>query len=134
MVRLYTKYRNFILYGLIGGLCTLVDIGVYYLLGHTNLHYLLANIISYNCGIIASFFLNRRYNFKVKDRAVRRFISFYLISMSGMVACEGILWLLVDGFGLNSLLSKIIATVLVGLAQFLYVRRFTFKKSASNNE
>ena len=67
MVRLYTKYRNFILYGLIGGLCTLVDIGVYYLLGHTNLHYLLANIISYNCGIIASFLLNRRYNFKVKD-------------------------------------------------------------------
>lgn len=132
MVQIYSKYRHFILYGFIGGVCTLVDIGVYYLLGHTSLHYLAANVISYNVGIIFSFFLNRHYNFKVKDKAVSRFCSFYLISLIGMALCEGMLWMLVDGFGMNSLLAKVLATFFVGLVQFLCVKRITFKKSVAN--
>ncbi|MBR4135465.1 MAG: GtrA family protein [Bacteroidales bacterium] len=134
MHQIYSRYRNFILYTCIGGVCTLVDIGVFYLLQHTPIHYLIANIISYNCGIIVSFFLNQRYNFKVKDKTASRFFSFYMVSLLGMIICEGVLWLLVDGCHLNSLLAKVLATIFVGLMQFLYVKRFTFKKSAARIE
>ena len=124
MSNIYNHHRNFILYGLIGGICTLVDI----------IHYLLANVISFNCGIISSFFMNRHYNFKIKDKTASRFLSFYLISMIGLGICEVLLWLFVDGFHLNNLLSKFIATILIGVAQFICVKHFTFKKSASNIE
>ena len=134
MSNIYNHHRNFILYGLIGGICTLVDILVFYLLQLTNIHYLLANVISFNCGIISSFFMNRHYNFKIKDKTASRFLSFYLISMIGLGICEVLLWLFVDGFHLNNLLSKFVATILIGVAQFICVKHFTFKKSASNIE
>ncbi|MBO4488755.1 MAG: GtrA family protein [Bacteroidales bacterium] len=134
MSKLYSQHRNFILYGLIGGICTLVDFLVFYLLQKAGVHYLLDNVISYHCGIICSFFMNRHYNFKIKDKTATRFISFYLISLLGLVVCEMLLWLFVDGFNLNNLLSKLLATILVGIAQFICVKHFTFKKSASNIE
>ncbi|MCR4964682.1 MAG: GtrA family protein [Bacteroidales bacterium] len=134
MNKIYSKHRNFILYGLIGGICTVVDIAIFYLLQITEMHYLLDNIISYNIGIILSFFLNRHYNFKIKDKPKTRFLSFYLISLLGLGLCEVLLWIFTDGLHINSLLSKIIATIIVGVFQFICVQRITFKKAASKIE
>lgn len=125
---LYTKYRNFVLYCLIGVVNTGVDFGIFALLDWTGLYFIIAHIISYHCGVFCSFFLNRYYNFKVKDKVVQRFLSFYASSMVAMALSAGLLYLFVTVVGMQHLLSKLIATILIVVCQFLFVKYFTFKK------
>lgn len=125
---LYKKYRNFILYCVIGVINTGVDLGVFSLLCYTGLHYLIANIISYHCGILCSFLLNRFINFKIKDKPVRRFLSFYGISLVAIAASEGMLYLFVSVLGLPSIVAKLISMVIIAICQFLFVKHFTFRK------
>lgn len=125
---LYQKYRNFILYCLIGVINTGVDFGIFALLDHSGLYYIAAHIISYHCGIFCSFFLNRYYNFKVKDKPAQRFLSFYAISLVALAASAALLYLFVDILQLPHLLGKLFATAIIVVCQFLFVKHFTFKK------
>lgn len=124
---LLQKYRNFILYCCIGVINTGVDFGVFALLNHIGLHYLIANIISYHCGIICSFLLNSNINFKVTDKPLRRFLSFYGISLVAIAISEGLLFLFVSVLSLNSLIAKVISMVIIAIGQFIFVKHFTFK-------
>jgi putative flippase GtrA len=125
---LWAKHRNFILYCIIGVVNTGVDFGVFTLLRWSGLHYLLANVISYHCGIVCSFFLNKYYNFKVHDKTVKRFLSFYAISLVAVCVSEGLLFLFINVFSLNDLIAKLISMVIIAIGQFLFVKTFTFKK------
>lgn len=124
---LLQKYRNFILYCCIGVINTGVDFGVFALLNHIGLHYLIANIISYHCGIICSFLLNSNINFKVTDKLLQRFLSFYGISLVAIAISEGLLFLFVSVLSLNSLIAKVISMVIIAIGQFIFVKHFTFK-------
>jgi putative flippase GtrA len=112
----------------IGVINTGVDFGVFTLLRYTGLHYLIANIISYHCGIVCSFFLNKYYNFKVEDKSVKRFISFYSISLIAICVSEGLLYLFISVCSINDLIAKLISMVIIAVGQFLFVKHFTFKK------
>lgn len=125
---LLQKYRNFILYCCIGVINTGVDFGIFALLDWAGLYYIIAHVISYHCGIFCSFFLNRYYNFKVKDKPMHRFLSFYVSSLVAMALSAGLLYLFVTAFGLPHLLGKLFATALIVICQFLFVKYFTFKK------
>mgnify|MGYP003296928258 CR=1 FL=1 len=124
---LLQKYRNFILYCCIGVINTGVDFGVFALLNYIGFHYLIANIISYHCGIICSFLLNSNINFKVTDKPLRRFLSFYGISLVAIAISEGLLFLFVSVLSLNSLIAKVISMVIIAIGQFIFVKHFTFK-------
>ena len=125
---LYTQHRNFVLYCMIGVINTGVDFGIFALLDHSGLQYLIAHIISYHCGIFCSFFLNRYYNFKVKDKTGRRFLSFYGASLVALALSAALLYLFVDLAAMPHLLGKLLATVIIVVCQFLFVKHFTFKK------
>ena len=125
---LWTRFRELILYGLIGGFCAALDFGVYTLLGLW-IPYLWANVISVHCGIFTSFFLNRSLNFKVKDKTPLRFTIFYLVGLSGLALSEGLIWLLASQFAWNPILAKLLTVFVVALYQFLLNKFITFKKS-----
>ncbi|MCF0199907.1 MAG: GtrA family protein [Bacteroidales bacterium] len=127
---LYRRFRNLILYGLIGGFCSALDFGIFTLLCHFGiLPYLWANIVSTHAGIFTSFFLNRSYNFKVKDKAPLRFASFYLVGLVGLGISEGMLYLMVNVAGWNELLCKLCSIAVVALIQFILNKFITFKTS-----
>ncbi|MBQ9597923.1 MAG: GtrA family protein [Bacteroidales bacterium] len=125
---LWSRFRELILYGLIGGFCAALDFGVYTVLGLW-IPYLWANVISVHCGIFTSFFLNRSLNFKVKDKAAQRFTIFYLVGLSGLALSEGLIWLLASQFAWNPILAKLLTVFVVALYQFLLNKFITFKKS-----
>ncbi len=127
IIKLYYKFREIILYGVIGGFCSLLDLIIYTLLGFV-MPYLYANIISVHCGIICSFILNRQFNFKVKDRTSLRFIIFYLVGLSGLGISEAILYFIAEEAGCNYIITKLIALVVVALYQFILNKFITFKK------
>ena len=117
--QLYYKYRNFILYGIIGGFCATLDFVIYSGLCYVNMNHLWANIISTHCGIFCSFLLNRSYNFKVKDKTGLRFLSFYIIGLIGLALSEGLLFLMVNMAGWNKYIAKFITVFVVAVFQFV---------------
>ena len=126
--QLYSRFRNLILYGLIGGFCAGLDFAIYTLLCHFEvMPYLWANVISIHVGIFCSFFLNRSFNFKVKDKTPLRFLSFYIVGLIGLAISEGILYLMVDWAQWNELVSKLVSIVVVALVQFCLNKFITFK-------
>lgn len=123
-----SKHKNFILYCLIGVINTSVDFGIFALLDYAGLQYIIAHIISYHCGIFCSFFLNRNYNFKVKDKPSQRFLSFYSAALVALALSAALLYLFVEVASLHHIVSKLIATAIIVVCQFLFVKHFTFKK------
>lgn len=127
--QLYSRYRDLILYGIIGGFCAALDFGLYTLLGLL-MPYLWANVISVHTGILCSFLLNRNYNFKVKDHIAHRLTVFYLVGLMGLALSELLIYLMATGYGMNYIIAKLITVVIVALCQFLLNKFITFKKFA----
>lgn len=124
----WPKVRELVLYGIIGGGCAALDFGIYTMLCLA-VPALVANVISVHCGIICSFFLNRHFNFKVKDKAVMRFVSFYLVGLAGLAISEGLIYVFMNKIGLDHIVSKLITVVVVAIFQFVLNKFLTFKKS-----
>ena len=122
------SFRTFIFYGIIGCFTSTLDFVVFtFLSRYVDLYYLLANCISVLVGIITSFFLNRTYNFKVKDKIVRRFSLFLTVGLCGLVLSNAILWIGIDKMGENSSFVKLLSIVLVVSFQFLLNKYVTFR-------
>lgn len=127
---LYNKFRNLILYGVIGGISSGLDFTVYTLLVNVvEFHYLISNICSVLVGIATSFTLNRRYNFKVKDQTKRRFFIFLFVGISGLLLSSLILYICIQELRIDELLSKLLSIVLVVFIQFILNKNITFKNS-----
>lgn len=130
---LYHKFRHLILYGIIGSFSSTLDFLIYTLLVQVfGIQYIVSNCISVLGGITTSFILNRNYNFKVKDHAKRRFSIFLTVGLCGLLMSNIILYLCIDVWSMDKLMSKLLSIVLVVLFQFLINKYFTFKPS--NNE
>lgn len=127
---IYQRSRNLILYGIIGGFCSALDFVIYTLLCHFDvLPYLWANVISVHIGIFTSFVLNRQLNFKIKDKIHQRFLSFYLVGLTGLGISSLMLYLMVDYAHWNEIVCKLITIVIVALVQYFLNKYITFKPS-----
>ena len=130
---LYKKFHHLVLYGIIGSFSSGLDFLIYTLLVQlVGLQYIVANCISVIAGISTSFYLNRNYNFKVKDHTKRRFSIFLTVGLCGLVMSNLILYLCIDNLGMDKLISKLLSIVLVVFFQFLVNKYLTFKPT--NNE
>ena len=125
--QLYRNHPRFIRYMIFGIISTGVEFLAYVLL-YKFIPYLSANIIAFHLGVVCSFILNRKFNFKKEDKTVLRFASFYLIQVVCLVLNTLILYLLVDVFHLNAILAKAISILLTALIPFFLNRDITFGK------
>ena len=125
---LLRQNQKIIKYGIIGCICVGIDFLVYWLLVQiVKMPYLYANVISVHCGIFTSFFLNRHFTFKVKNKTLLRFISFYIIGLIGLAISSGMLIFLVEMLKLNELISKALTVFVVALIQFLLNKYISFR-------
>lgn len=127
---LYSKFRNLILYGIIGCCSSGLDFLLYTLFVSVfGWHYILSNCISVLAGITTSFTLNRNFNFKVKDKTKKRFAIFLTVGLCGMMLSNLILYVCISMMSLNKIVSKLLSIVLVVFFQFLVNKYVTFKPS-----
>lgn len=125
---LYYKFRDLILYGIIGCCSSSLDFLIYtFLVSYININYLIANCISVLAGIVTSFTLNRKYNFKVKDKTFKRFAVFFTVGVCGMILSNIILYVCIDILVFDELISKLLSIIFVVLIQFILNKYVTFK-------
>lgn len=116
-------------YVLIGVLGIVVDFGIYTILTHLKMNVEIANIISSTCGIINNFLWNYYTNFKVHDRMILRFISYFIVGQITTVFTTVSLFIFVTKLGYPHLIVKAIATFVATLIQFVINKVVTFRKA-----
>lgn len=127
LYNLALKHRNLILYGLIGSFAASIDYLLFFVFTDiAELHYLLSNVISVTAGITISFLLNRKYNFKVKDKPFVRFLVFITVGVFGLLLSSALLFVLYETLGIHPMLSKLLSIVVVVLLQFIANKHITF--------
>ena len=128
------RFRTLILYGIIGSFSSFLDFIIYTLLtGYVGLFYITANCISVLMGITTSFTLNRKYNFKVKDKTGKRFLIFLTVGLCGLLMSNLILYVCIAHLQYNTTLSKVLSIILVVFMQFLINKYITFKQTRQPN-
>ena len=104
--------KEFIKYAFVGGLCTLLDFVILYLLTTLGgVHYLVSSAISFALGVILNYVLCTYWIFsihRVKRHSVE-FVYYVLISLVGLGLNTLLMWLFTDRMGMWFMLSKLIA-------------------------
>jgi putative flippase GtrA len=121
--------NQLVLYCICGGLGVGTDYGVYLLLVSGGVGYQAANVAGYLAGTLLSFFLNRRITFGVRSRVMRRLVLFFGVAAVGFSASALMLWLLVDGAGMDARIAKLLTLPVVVAIQFTLNRRITFAET-----
>jgi len=128
-MNIFKKFNHFILYGIIGGISAGLDFVIFTGLVYAGFNPILTNILSIHCGIFCSFLLNRYFNFKIKDKTIIRFLSFYFIGLLGLGLSTFLLWLLTSLMFWDVLGAKLFTIVVVAILQFILNKYITFRKS-----
>ena len=122
--------KRFLFYSLIGVSGVAVDFLLYYFLYDVlKIDYQTSNFISTSLGITNNFILNSKYNFKVVDNYLKRFIKFYLVGMFGLLLTAAILYISVDVFGGDAIVTKALSIIVVVVVQYTLNKKISF----SNN-
>ncbi len=108
-------------YLVVGGTCTIIDIGLLYILTeYVGLYYLLAAALSFTTGVTLNYFLCTGWIFeksKIKNKGVEIAL-YFIISIIGLLINIIVIWLLTNFFILHFMLSKIMATALTLIWNF----------------
>ena len=123
-----TFLKLFIFYSIFGGMGVLTDFLVYSSFIVLKINYQLANLFGYFCGGVVSYILNLKYNFKVDDQILKRFYKYLIIAIIGYFISVLILYMMVDIYMIDVIISKIITLIFVVLIQFNLNKKYTFKK------
>lgn len=133
MKNLYNRYKEIIHYIIFGGLTTVVNIVVFFLLeSGLSWPYLWANGIAIVAAVLFAYITNKLFVFESKTNTVwavflefLRFISFRLLSgVIDMLA----MWLLVDGLGQDTDFSKILTQFIVVVLNYIFSKLYIFNK------
>lgn len=127
LVRLLNS--SFVKYALVGVVGLVVDMGLFYLFHEMmGINYIASNIMSSSLAVVNNFILNSLFTFKVKDKLLYRFISFYSIALAGMALSSGMLAVMIDVLQMNSMVSKAISVFFVALIQYYVNKKLTFSE------
>lgn len=124
------SFLQFFRYIFVGGLATVVDWGVLYVLTELGVYYIISSIISFFAGLIANYLLSKLLVFKaseVKVGAVMEFVGYAIIGAVGLGFTVLIMYLLTDCLHLYYMLSKVIATVIVLLWNYIARKKILYR-------
>jgi putative flippase GtrA len=128
MIKKLSRYKQFIVYSLIGFSGVLIDLTLFYLLFSIfQIEKNTANILSTTTGITNNFLWNAFSNFKVTDKLAKRFLSFYTVGIIGILITMLIFYMFVDIFKFDTFLVKTASIFIVVFVQYNLNKTISFK-------
>lgn len=113
---------QFFRYAFVGGFAALVDWGVLWLAERLGAHYQIAAIFGFFAGLAVNYLLSKRLVFQVEKAragAGGEFAGYALIGAVGLAITMGLMHVFTEWVGLYFMLSKIIATLIVLIWNFV---------------
>lgn len=115
---------------IVGGIATIIDWIIYYLFYKIlNFDPLVANIFSFSVSVIYNYVASVKWVFIVNKSKTKKkmFIEFMIFSIIGFILTELLLWLFIDLINMNEMISKIVATIIVMIFNFITRKIFLEK-------
>lgn len=115
-------FLQFFRYAFVGGFASLVDWGLLFLFETLGLHYLAAAVVGFVGGLVTNFLLSKKLVFQAEEARVQvggEFIGYAVIGLIGLGITMMLMYLLTDLCHLYFMLSKIIATFIVLVWNYL---------------
>lgn len=140
MKEIYIKYKEIINYLIVGGLTTVVSLGVYYFCVLTFLdpqkpvQLQIANIISWIAAVTFAYFTNRKYVFESDDpNMLREGAAFFASRIGTLLMDMGTMFLLVTLMGINDKIAKLVVQVIVTVGNYLFSKLLVFRKKPNQD-
>ena len=120
-------------FGLVGFLCFFIDYGIMVFLTEiAGVHYLLSSGISFTVSVIVNYILSLTYVFETENgNRVKEFVIFVVLSVIGLGINQLLMWFCVDILGIFYMISKIGATAVVMVYNFV-TRKVVLEKKTEN--
>ena len=135
---LYRQYREQVNYLIVGGLTTVVSLATYWLcvnsfLNPANpLQLQVANVISWICAVTFAYFTNRRFVFFSREQnRLKEAGKFFLSRVTTLGMEMGTMALGVSVLGINDKVVKVVAQVLIIIANYVLSKLLVFRKKES---
>lgn len=127
MNKLKNLIAQIIKFGFVGGTAFVIDFGVLWLLTEfAGVHYLLSNCIAFTVSVIYNYILSVYWVFDVSNKHSKttELIVFVVLSVIGLGINQLIYWLCVEFASVHYLISKIVATAVVMVYNFVTRKMF----------
>jgi len=121
VVRQGTKYI------IVGGVCTLADIAVlYFLTRYIGINYLISSILSFSVGVVINYFFCVMwiFDFRTIQNRTHEFLCYLAISLVALGINTFVIWVLTAFFAFYFLISKIFASIITLIYNFLIRKYF----------
>ncbi|SEM70163.1 Putative flippase GtrA (transmembrane translocase of bactoprenol-linked glucose) [Ligilactobacillus sp. WC1T17] len=131
MKKIIQKHQSFIAYAFFGVLASGVNLLVFHILyQNLDFNYLIANVISYICGMLVTFFTNKKMVFHSAydsfTKVAKEFVSFCNVRLLSFLLDNFIMVVGIEFLPLNADLLKIFDQMLVGLLNYYFSKWFIF--------
>ena len=138
---LYVKYEEIIIYLIVGVVNTIISWAAWFGCAYTFLdakivwHNFLLSVISWVVGVVAGYFMNRKFVFKSHEPNIwKEFLQFSGGRLSTWALDEVMMILMVNIMNIHEGFSKIFVSVLVMIGNYIISKFFVFKKDKSGEE
>lgn len=123
--------KEFVKFGVVGGIGTLVNIAILYLLTEkAGVYYMISAIFSFIFAMSSNFILNKLWTFKenIKFGIGKKYLQFSLVSISALLVNLFFLYIFTEGLGIYYIISQILAIGIALIINFLGNKIWTFSK------
>lgn len=133
------KYRELLLYVVFGGLTTLVSFVSYWIFADGfHIHYMVSTVLSWIVSVTFAYVTNRIWVFESRAHGFRavcmEIVRFYACRLFSGVLEMGLMYVGVDLLRVNDKAVKLVANVIVVIANYVLSKLFVFRKKRGVDE
>lgn len=133
ILKKYSKYKDVVLYLFFGACTTLVNIVVYWMCAHPlHITTMISTIIAWILAVLFAYLTNRKWVFhseaNTKKEIISEIISFFSCRLATGVIDWACMLVFVQLFGMNDIIIKTFANILVIILNYVASKLVIFKK------
>lgn len=129
IIDLYKKYEEIINYLIVGGMTTLVSIGVYALCTKCfHINYMIANVVSWIISVLFAYITNRIFVFKSKsENIILEVYQFFKYRIFSFLIEIFLMYVFVELISIDDMISKVVVQIIVIILNYVFSKLFVFK-------
>ena len=128
MLKKISRYKEILLYLFFGGLTTLVNIGVFFVLDTVfGIYYLFSNAVAWIMSVLFAYITNRKWVFESNDNNIgKQFLQFVSCRIFSGARDMAIMFIGIDILHISSFIAKLLTNIVVVILNYIFSKCFIF--------
>jgi putative flippase GtrA len=130
IVELFKKYKQFIIFCIVGASNTLITMAVYTILLAINVPYYIASPVGYACGVVNGYLWSSKIVFK-KKKSVDNAVKFIVVNLITLGVNTGLMWVWVSQLEIQKHLAQVLTMCFTMPLNFILNKIWTYRSKSS---